>query len=1078
MIKKITSFLFLLLSIIQSSKKTLSYILSVLLLWFVSAQAISFAQDPIVDPIEIEWRQLNPSKTELLNKGLSAIDLGEYKDANSSIKPNISMDGGGFNYRSQSNSSLITLSPQYSKQTGFAIGGVFAKSITDNTALGVIFNAGPNRNEWLVNAGYDINQNQRVILSLGQLRQNLEFNFESGLEKTQVTQNSGALSYQYLLGKSWLNAAEFNAYISDTPSINLSDKTWYTDTTSLYELWNDPRRIAGAKVEGVQSRLVFTPTTKTTLKLGLGAEHLSYDLSLGKDTYTRATGSAEFNQRLDSGFNLNASANLASSQNRFGLTLSRSFKDGQLLSVDALAIRGRDNTFDDNLITFNFSQTFGGVKSNVAAMNMQDVEIKSASSNASQKDLANNDANPKANWVSNLVNAVAKRPTFLPSQVNAKIDTTASSTRLIAIDKTGMPEGFTIENATGILTVPIRVGGSDVPVSAIAGITKNGSAFTNSGQFALSGSTYLMINPNLITQPVTTDTYIVTMTNVSGGGTTLATITVSHGSTRIDSVVIVSGILTPTITFTIPSKTFGDAAFTLSPISDSGGPFTFASSNTSVATIIDRTVTVIGAGTSTITATQAAYGDYSSATISATLTVTAATPTLSGFALSSNSVVFGAAAPTVTPPTSASSGAITYASSDTSVATISGSTITIVGVGSTTITATQAASGSYTSTTTPTSLTVTASTVATLSNLTIASGTLSPVFASGTISYSASVSNATTSVTVTPTVTNSYSTVKVNGVSVASGVASSAISLSEGANTITTLVTAQDATTTKTYTITVTRAGAAVSVNYLIVAGGGAGGTGVGGGGGAGGLLASSTSLSSGVTYTISVGSGGSKGTPFGGVSARGGNGGDSYISGTGFTTITAIGGGGGGTNSGTTDGGSNPGGSSGGRSDNRAGFIAAATAGQGNIGGESEPGWGGNYGSGGGGGAGAVGSSWNSSGGGAGGVGLPNNITGTTVYYAGGGGGGSFNEGGLGGNGGGGTSTGNSATAYGTDGTGGGGGGSKNNGNNAGVGGKGVVILSIPTASYSGIYTGSPTITTSGSNTILKFTGNGTYTQ
>ena len=215
MIKKITSFLFLLLSTIQSSKKTLSYILSVLLLWFVSAQAISFAQDPI----EIEWRQLNPSKTELLNKSLSAIDLGEYKDANSSIKPNISMDGGGFNYRSQSNSSLITLSPQYSKQTGFAIGGVFAKSITDNAALGVIFNVGADRNEWLVNAGYDINQNQRVILSLGQLRQNLEFSFQSGLEKTQVTQNNGALSYQYLLGKSWLNAAEFNAYISDTPSI-------------------------------------------------------------------------------------------------------------------------------------------------------------------------------------------------------------------------------------------------------------------------------------------------------------------------------------------------------------------------------------------------------------------------------------------------------------------------------------------------------------------------------------------------------------------------------------------------------------------------------------------------------------------------------------------------------------------------------------------------------------------------------------------------------------------------------------------------------------------------------------------
>jgi hypothetical protein len=34
-----------------------------------------------------------------------------------------------------------------------------------------------------------------------------------------------------------------------------------------------------------------------------------------------------------------------------------------------------------------------------------------------------------------------------------------------------------------------------------------------------------------------------------------------------------------------------------------------------------------------------------------------------------------------------------------------------------------------------------------------------------------------------------------------------------------------------------------------------------------------------------------------------------------------------------------------------------------------------------------------------------------------------------------------------------------------------------VPTSSYSGTTTGSPTVTTSGSNTILTFTGSGSYT-
>ena len=106
-----------------------------------------------------------------------------------------------------------------------------------------------------------------------------------------------------------------------------------------------------------------------------------------------------------------------------------------------------------------------------------------------------------------------------------------------------------------------------------------------------------------------------------------------------------------------------------------------------------------------------------------------------------------------------------------------------------------------------------ASSDADLSNLAISFGTLSPVFSSGTLSYTASVSHSVSSVTVTPTASEAHATITVNGTIVASGVASASIPLSAGNNTITIETTAQD-TTTLSYVITISRASATSSGSY------------------------------------------------------------------------------------------------------------------------------------------------------------------------------------------------------------------------------------------------------------------------
>jgi hypothetical protein len=281
------------------------------------------------------------------------------------------------------------------------------------------------------------------------------------------------------------------------------------------------------------------------------------------------------------------------------------------------------------------------------------------------------------------------------------------------------------------------------------------------------------------------------------------------------------------------------------------------------------------------------------------------------------------------------------------------------------------------------------------------------------------------------------------------------------------------------------------SIDFLVIAGGGAGGgSPVSGGGGGGGFRTSTQSATVGTVITVTVGDGGTA-TPAS-TNANGASGSNSSISGSGLSTITSAGGGGGGfystsTPSGTPLNAGSPGssgGSGGGGGGSNgvtvgnggSGNTPSTSPSQGNNGGNgllNSPAPDGIFKGGGGGGASASGSTGSGSAKGDGGAGTASSITGSSVTYAGGGGGAGNSTGGSGG---GGSSTGDpSPVVSGTANTGGGGNGGRSAG--GGAGGKGVVILSVPTANYSGTSTGSPTVTTSGSNTILKFTGSGSYT-
>lgn len=263
-----------------------------------------------------------------------------------------------------------------------------------------------------------------------------------------------------------------------------------------------------------------------------------------------------------------------------------------------------------------------------------------------------------------------------------------------------------------------------------------------------------------------------------------------------------------------------------------------------------------------------------------------------------------------------------------------------------------------------------------------------------------------------------------------------------------------------------------IPVDYLVVAGGGGGGN-SGGGGGAGGMVTGTAILTASTVYTITVGSGGTGGQQ---NYLSGSQGSNSQLG-----SLTASVGGGYGGGDGLNGGNGGSGGGGGEQQSTNVTTGGSPTSGQGNSGGghtSSST----DYSAGGGGGAGASGGNNSGNTSGNGGVGVASSITGSSVYYAGGGGGGGArtSQGGVAGTGGNGGGGNGSATGVGSAGTanlGGGGGGGGTGNYNGGNGGSGVVILRMLTSEYSGVTTGSPTVTTDGSYTVVKYTSSGSYT-
>ncbi len=402
----------------------------------------------------------------------------------------------------------------------------------------------------------------------------------------------------------------------------------------------------------------------------------------------------------------------------------------------------------------------------------------------------------------------------------------ASSNALLSTIATTPAASLLTTTGSGYLNFKTTVPNSFSSIQVIptaqdptATITVNGTAVVSG---TASQSIALPVGQTVITiiltaqNGVATKTVIVTVTRAPSAVATLAGIALSSGtltpafvSTTTSYTASVNDLASVTLTPTVTDPTATITVNGTAATSGVGVPVTLVKGANTITTVVTaQDGTTKKTYTTTVTlvpGTNALIGTI--ATLPATsLLTTTGTGYLNFKATVPNSISSIQVVPTAKDATA------TIAVNGTPVVSGTASQSIALPVGQTLITTVITAQDAVTTKSVTITVTRAASTNAALSNLALSTGTLTPVFATGTLNYTASVSNAMASIKITPTAADPTASIMVNGTAVASGVASAPIPLAVGNNTITTVVTAQDGVTTKTYTTVVTR----ISNNALL----------------------------------------------------------------------------------------------------------------------------------------------------------------------------------------------------------------------------------------------------------------------
>lgn len=250
----------------------------------------------------------------------------------------------------------------------------------------------------------------------------------------------------------------------------------------------------------------------------------------------------------------------------------------------------------------------------------------------------------------------------------------ASSTLSIRFRQNGTTSQYRLDDIklTGVIPPSLSTTGTLSSFSTNEGVASSSQSFSVTGSnltanvvvtvptgFAVSTSASGPFTSSLSITPssgaVSQTIYVIVPATASQAGSpysgniTVASTGATTQNVPVSATVGAATLASQSISFTLASPvTYGASLITLNGTATSSLPVSYTSSNTAVATISGNTLTIVGAGSTTITASQA--GDFfymAAADVSYTLVVDPATLTLTGAAVT-DKVYDGTTAATIT----------------------------------------------------------------------------------------------------------------------------------------------------------------------------------------------------------------------------------------------------------------------------------------------------------------------------------------------------------------------------------------------------------------------------------------------